>query len=163
MSWTWILPGALALSVGPMFLNNTLVVAAERHVAPMTAAECEGLARTIGRAVGIPLRTRVGQPDLPDVRGKACLMSGRATGLKATFAQAQKQVEAVFSDWTPEPDFDAGGADTAQQGFSKGAKRVVYELANDPPRGTCEDVVLAACKVPARLWTWTFKATAFVQ
>jgi hypothetical protein len=130
--------------VAPMFVNNTLVVAADRDIAPMTAAECEGRARTISRPVSIPLRTSVGHPDLPDVCGKACLMSGSATGLKATFAEAQKRLEAVFSDWTPEPDFDTGGADSAQEGFSKGAKRLVYELTNDPPHGTCGDVVLAA-------------------
>jgi hypothetical protein len=88
-------------------------------------------------------------------------MSGRATGLKTNFADVEKRLDAVFADWTPLSEFAADDGGSTQQGFSKASQRLVYLPTNYPPRGTCENVVIAACKVPLRRWSWTLKVVAF--
>src|SRR5215471_10444363 len=99
--------GAVALSIA-MVLANADFAAAGQSITPMAATECEAMARNIGQAVGIQLRARVGGPGfvadfLPGVQGKVCLMTGRATGLNAYFDKVQDRLNAVLSDWTPEP------------------------------------------------------------
>jgi hypothetical protein len=47
------------------------------------------------------------------------------------------------------------------QGFAQGTQRIVFDLDNEPPPGTCKNIVIAACKVPSRRWTWTLKVIAF--
>jgi hypothetical protein len=155
-----ILSGAVALS---MLANDGPGVAADQSVTPMAATDCKTLAVKISQAVGIPLRTRVGKPDLSGIDGNACLMSGRATGLKASFADVENQLNAIFAGWTPLSEFAADAGGGTQQGFSKASQRLVYQLTNYPPRGTCENVVVAACKVSRQRWIWTLKVIAFVQ
>jgi len=155
-----ILSGAVALS---MLADVEPGIAAEQSVAPMAAADCKTLAAKISQAVGIPLGTRVGKPGLSGIEGNACLMSGRASGLTASFADVQNQLNAVFADWSALSEFAADAGGSTQQGFAKASQRIVYQLTNDPPHGTCENVVVAACKVSRRRWTWTLKVIAFVQ
>jgi hypothetical protein len=158
--------GSLAMSLTialSMLANEGPGIAAEQSVTPMAATDCNTLAEKISQAAGIPLRTRVGKPDLSGIDGNACLMSGRATGLKVNFADVQNQLNAVFADWTPLSEFAADAGGSTQQGFSKESQRLVYQLTNYPPRGTCENVVIAACTVSRRRWTWTLKVVAFVQ
>jgi hypothetical protein len=69
--------GAVAFS---MLTNDGPGIAAEHSVTPMAATDCKTLAVKISQAVGIPLSTRVGKPDLSGISGNACLVSGRATG-----------------------------------------------------------------------------------
>ena len=59
------------------------------------------------------------------------------------------------------PDVGADSVTMYGAGFAKGAQRVIFRLDDEPPRGTCQNVVLAACKVPARRWIWTLKVGAF--
>jgi hypothetical protein len=122
------------------------------------------MAKTIGQAVGIALTTREGAPDFPNgLRGNACLMSGRATGLKAEFDDVRKKLNAALSGWTPVPDYDADGPASTITGFTKAQQRIVYWLQTEPPRGTCQNVPLAACKVPRQRWGWGLKVVAFNQ
>ena len=99
MFFTKILRGAVALSIATAGANNGAAIAVEQNATPMAATECKGLARTISHAVGIPLTTRIGKPDLEGIDGSGCLMSGRAIGLKANFAEVADQVNAVLRDW----------------------------------------------------------------
>jgi hypothetical protein len=59
------------------------------------------------------------------------------------------------------PDIAADSPVDIFQGLAKGAQRVIYHLETDPPRGTCQNVVISACKVPIRRWSWTLKIVAF--
>jgi len=153
--------GAVAFLIATVFANADFALAAEQSITPMAGTECEAIARKISQAAGFPLKTRVGKPDLSGFDGNACLMSGRATGLKTNFADVEKRLDAVFADWTPLSEFAADDGGSTQQGFSKASQRLVYLLTNYPPRGTCENVVIAACKVPFRRWSWTLKVVAF--
>jgi hypothetical protein len=151
----------IALSIATVLANTSLALAAEQSITPMAATDCEAIAKTITRATGIPLTIKVGMPDFPkDVRGNACLMSGRATGLKVEFEDMEKKLDATLSGWTPLPDMSSGGPAMTGAGFAKGAQRVTYLLENDPPR-KCRNIVLAACKAPLRRWTWSLKVAAF--
>ncbi len=89
------------------------------------------------------------------------MMSGRATDLKANFAEVQDKLLAVLSGWTQDNKFGADGATGTIQGFVNGAQRLVFDLKSEPPSGTCQNVVLAACKVPSRRWIWTLKVVVF--
>jgi hypothetical protein len=71
MSLSRILSGAVALS---MLVDVGPGIAAGQSVTPMAAADCKTFAQKISQAVGIPLRTRVGKPDLSGIDGNACLM-----------------------------------------------------------------------------------------
>jgi hypothetical protein len=98
---------------------------------------------------------------LPGVHGNACLMSGRASGLKANFAEVQDKLRAVLSGWTLLNEFAADSPTKTIQGFAQGTQRIVFDLDNQPPPGTCQNIVISACKVPSRRWTWTVKVVAF--
>jgi len=168
MFCTCLVRGAVALSIATVLANADFALAAEQSITPMAGTECEAMARKISQAFGIPLNTKVGGPDfaadfLPGVQGNACLMSGRARGLTlyAHFDKLRDKFESVLSDWTPMPDIGADSPMDIVQGLAKGAQRVIYHLETDPPRGTCQNVVIAACKVPLRRWTWTLKVVAF--
>src|SRR6516165_8699905 len=141
---------AVILSIATVLANADFALAAEQSITPLASTECEAMAQKISQAAGIALKTRVGKPDLSGFNGNACLMSGRATGLKASFADVQKRLNAMLADWTPLPEFAADDGGSTQQGFSKASQRLVFQLTNYPPRGTCENVVIAACKVPLR-------------
>jgi hypothetical protein len=84
-----------------------------------------------------------------------------ASGLKANFAEVQDKLRAVLSGWTPLNEFAADSPTKTIQGFAQGTQRIVFDLDNQPPRGTCQNIVIAACKVPSRRWTWTIKVVAF--
>ncbi|MFO1103956.1 MAG: hypothetical protein U1E20_13745 [Methylocystis sp.] len=152
-----ILSGALA--------NGSIANAAAQNVTPLPSDECSAIARTIGDVVGIALKTTVGTPDLPDLHGTACLMSGSATGLTMEFDNARKKLEASLlrAAWTAVIDFDADGPASTQKGFAKASQRVVYALSTEPPHRACANVPIVDCKVPRRRWVWTLKLTAFVK
>jgi hypothetical protein len=58
--------GAAAFSIATVLANADFALAAEQSITPMAGTECEAMAQKIGRAAGIPLKTRVGKPDLSD-------------------------------------------------------------------------------------------------
>jgi hypothetical protein len=159
---------AVTLSLATVLANADFALAAEQSITPMAGTECEALARKIGQASGIPLSTKVGGPDfaagfLPGVRGSVCLMSGRATGLNAHFDKVQDQLHAVLSDWTFDNMHAADSSEETIQWFAKGMQHIAFDLVNGPPRGTCENVPTAACKVPRQRWIWTLKVAAFAS
>ncbi|MFZ5779415.1 MAG: hypothetical protein ACOY4R_04295 [Pseudomonadota bacterium] len=59
--------------------------------------------------------------------------------------------------------YDADGPFGTVKGLTKGTQTVVYHLETEPPAGTCDNIVIADCKVPRRLWGWTLEVAAFVQ
>jgi len=79
------LRSTLPLLIATAFATDRTAVAAEQTVTPMPSAECATLAQKISQSVGIKLAVNVGEPALSDIHGDACLMSGRATGLKLDF------------------------------------------------------------------------------
>lgn len=156
---------ATAVSIAAALAGGQTASAAAQNVTPLDPTQCSAIARSVGQAIGIALQTTVGKPDLPDTHGTACLMSGHATGLPLEFEAARQTLEASLArdGWTAVPDFDADGPDSTVKGFAKASQRVVYALSTEPPRGTCENVPIAACKVPRRRWTWNLTLSAFVQ
>jgi hypothetical protein len=166
MFLTWLERAAVALPIATLLANAEFARAAEQTITPIAVTECQVMARKISQAVGIKLSTKVGEPELiadfmPGVHGDACLMSGRAIGLKANFAEVQDKLRAVLSGWTPLKEVAADSPTETIQGFAQGAQRIVFDLDNEPPPGTCQNIVTAACKVPSRRWTWTLKVVAF--
>ena len=156
------LRGAVALGIAAALCGRA--IATEQSITPLTANDCQTIAKTIGQAVGIALTTKVGAPEFPNgLRGNACLMSGHATGLKAEFDAVRKKLNAALPGWAPVSDYDADGPASTITGFAKAAQRVVYSLETVPPRGTCENVPLAACKVPRQRWDWNLKVVGFSQ
>jgi hypothetical protein len=152
-----MLRGALALSVAT-------ALSAEQNITPLAATDCRAIAKTIVQTVGIALAVRQGAPDFPNgLRGNACLMSGHATGLKVEFDAMRKKLNAALVGWTPVSDYDADGPASTITGFAKASQRIVYALETVPPRGTCQNVPLADCKVPHQRWTWSLKVVAFSQ
>ena len=112
--------GAVAFSIATVLANADFALAAEQSITPMAGTECEAMARKISQAAGFPLKTRVGKPDLSGFDGNACLMSGRATGLKTNFADVEKRLDAVFADWTPLFEFAADDGGVApNKGFRR--------------------------------------------
>src|ERR1700761_8853264 len=92
----------------------------EQTITPLAATDCRAIAKTISQAVGIPLTTKEGKPEFPSgLRGKACLMSGHATGLKAEFDTVRKKLNAALKGWAPLADYDADGPDSTVTGFAK--------------------------------------------
>jgi hypothetical protein len=154
--------GALVLGIATALGGRA--TAAEQGITPLAANDCQTLAQTIGQAVGIALTAKVGAPEFPSgLRGNACVMSGHVTGLKAEFDDVRKKLNASLSGWTPVSDYDADGPASTMTGFAKASQRVVYRLETEPPRGTCENVPLAACKVPHQQWNWNLKLVGFSQ
>ncbi len=161
-----MLRGAAALTIAAAILaGKPLAIAAARNVTPLDPNQCGAIARTIGQAVGISLKTTVGDPNLSDIHGAACLMTGHATGLKLEFDKAQEKLDASLqrAGWTAVIDFDADGPASTQKGFAKASQRIVYALSTEPPQGVCENVPIVDCKVPQRRWVWDLRLTAFVQ
>jgi hypothetical protein len=141
-------------------------VAAETAIQPLPGADCSALAAALGKALGFSLATREGPaPSYPDgLRGKACLIVGKATGLTLDFDRAQDKIAAQLAAWQHRVDLDADGPFSTSKGFANGAQRLVYHLSTEPPRGTCrENRPIADCKVPHRRWSWDFSAAAFTQ
>jgi hypothetical protein len=152
-----MLRGAVALSV-------VTALSGDQSITPMAASDCRAIANTLSQAVAIPLTTKEGKPDFPSgLRGNACLMSGRAIGLQVEFDAVRKKLNAALAGWTPVPDYDADGPASTITGFGKASQRIVYALETVPPRGTCQNVPLADCKVPRQRWTWTLKVVGFSQ
>lgn len=162
---TGLVRGAAALSILVAFAGEHVASAAARDVTAIDPSQCSAIARTVGQAVGIALRTTVGKPDLPGTRGIACVMSGHATGLTLEFEKVRQKLEASLTraGWNAVSDFDADGPDSTLKGFAKASRRVVYALSTEPPSGTCENVPVADCQVPRRRWIWTLTLSAFVQ
>lgn len=168
MFLTGLKRAAVAFSMATVLANTALAVAAEQSITPMAGTECEAMAEKISQAVGIKLSTKVGGPDfvadfVPGIHGNVCLMSGRATGLNAYFDKVQDQLHAVLSDWTFDNMHGADSSVGTIQWFTKGVQHIAFDLENEPPRGTCENVPTAACKVPRQRWIWTLKVAAFAS
>jgi hypothetical protein len=145
-------------------LSIATALSAEQSITPLAATDCRAVAKTISQAVGIALAVRQGAPDFPNgLRGNACLMSGRATGLKVEFDDMRKKLNAALAGWTPVSDYDADGPASTITGFAKASQRIVYALQTEPPRGTCQNLPLAACKVLRQRWNWSLKVVGFSQ
>jgi hypothetical protein len=152
-----MLPEVVALSIAT-------ALSAEQSITPLVATDCRAIAKTISKAVGIALAVRQGAPDFPNgLRGNACLMSGRATGLKVEFDDMRKKLNAALAGWTPVSDYDADGPASTVTGFAKASQRIVYALETEPPRGACQNLPLAACKLPRQRWNWSLKVVGFSQ
>jgi hypothetical protein len=149
---------------GVVALSIATALSGDQSITPLAPSDCRAIAKTISQAVGIPLTTKEGKPDFPNgLRGTACLMSGRATGLKVEFDDVRKKLNAALAGWTPVADYDADGPASTITGFAKASQRIVYALETVPPRGTCQNVLLAGCKVPRQRWNWTLKVVGFSQ
>jgi hypothetical protein len=149
---------------GVVALSIATALSGDQSITPLAPSDCRAIAKTISQAVGIPLTTKEGKPDFPNgLRGTACLMSGRATGLKVEFDDVRKKLNAALAGWTPVSDYDADGPASTITGFAKASQRIVYALETVPPRGTCQNVLLAGCKVPRQRWNWTLKVVGFSQ
>jgi hypothetical protein len=143
--------GAVALGIATALCGHA--IAAEQNITPLAASDCQTVAKTISQAVGIALTTKVGAPEFPSgLRGNACLMSGHATDLQAEFDDVRRKLNASLGGWTPVCDYDADGPASTITGFAKASQRIVYALQTEPPRGSCQNVPLAACKVPRKRW-----------
>jgi len=139
-------------------------LAADRKIRPLPADQCRALAETLGRAAAIPLSARVGRPAFPTgVSGDACLLSGKATGLAIGFVAAQDRLDRSLAEWKRVPDYDADGPYGTLKGFTKGEATLLYQLETDPPAGTCDNIVIADCKVPRVQWHWTLEVVGVVQ
>jgi hypothetical protein len=139
-------------------------LAADRKIRPLPLDQCRVLAETLGRVAAIPLSARVGRPAFPaGVSGDACLLSGKATGLGIGFMAAQDRLDRSLAEWKRVPDYDADGPYGTLKGFTKGEATLLYQLETGPPAGTCDNVVIADCKVPRVQWHWTLEVVGFVQ
>lgn len=149
---------------GVVALSIATALSGDQSITPLAPSDCRAIAKTISQAVGISLTTKERKPDFPNgLRGTACLMSGRATGLKVEFDDVRKKLNAALAGWTPVSDYDADGPASTITGFAKASQRIVYALETVPPRGTCQNVPLAACKVPRQRWNWSLKVAGFSQ
>jgi hypothetical protein len=147
-----------------LMLASCTALAADRKIRPLPADQCRGLAEALGRAAAIPLSARIGKPAFPvGVSGEACLLSGRATGLAIGFMTAQDRLDRSIADWRRVPDYDADGPFGTVKGFTKGQATLLYRLETGPPAGTCDNVVIADCRVPRVQWHWALEVVGFVQ
>ncbi len=140
--------------------------AADTNIQPLPTPDCRAIADAVGKSIGIPLTIAVGPaPSYPaGLHGRACVMSGKATGLTVPFEPAQDKIAAALAGWQHLGEIDADGPVSTEKEFMKGPQRVIYSLSIDPPRGTCRDNrPIGDCKVPLRRWTWKLVAHAFLQ
>jgi hypothetical protein len=101
---------------GVVALSIATALSGDQSITPLAPSDCRAIAKTISQAVGIPLTTKEGKPDFPNgLRGTACLMSGRATGLKVEFDDVRKKLNAALAGWTHVSDYDA---DRLRKGFA---------------------------------------------
>ena len=139
-------------------------LAADRNIKPAPPDQCRALAETLGKVAGIPLSATTGRPAFPNnVKGDACLLSGKAIGLAIAFDALDDKLGRSLTAWTRVQGYDADGPYSTQKGFTKGETTLLYRLETDSPPGTCEDIVIADCKVPRDQWHWTLEVVAFVQ
>jgi len=138
-----------------LMLASCTALAADRKIRPLPADQCRGLAEALGRAAAIPLSA--------GVSGEACLLSGRATGLAIGFMTALDRLDRSIADWRRVPDYDADGPFGTVKGFTKGQATLLYRLETGPPAGTCDNVVIADCRVPRVQWHWALEVVGFVQ
>lgn len=147
----------LVLASGP-------ALAVDRKIRPLPVDQCRALGEAVGKAIAMPLSARVGRPAFPiGVSGDACLLSGKATGLAIGFDAAQDRIDRSMAEWTRVPDYDADGPYSTVKGFTKGEAVLLYQLETDPPAGTCDNIVIADCKVPRAQWHWALEVVAFIQ
>lgn len=139
-------------------------LAADRNIKPVPPSQCRALAETLGKVAGIPLSAATGRPAFPNgVKGDACLLSGKAIGLAIEFDAMQDKLGRSLAAWTWVQDYDADGPYSTQKGFTKGETTLLYHLETDSPPGTCDNIVIADCKVPRAQWHWALEVVAFVQ
>jgi hypothetical protein len=154
----------MVVSVVALVLALCPALAADRTIKPAPPGQCRALAETLGKVAGIPLSVATGKPTFPnDVKGEACLLSGKAIGLAIGFDAMQDKLDRSLAGWTRVQDYDADGPYSTHKGFTRGETTLVYHLETDSPPGTCENVVIADCKVPRAQWHWTLEVVAFVQ
>jgi hypothetical protein len=137
-----MLHGAVALSV-------VTALSGDQSITPMAASDCRAIAKTISQAVAIPLTTKEGKPDFPSgLRGNACLMSGRATGLQVEFDAVRKKLNAALAGWTPVPDYDADVRPAPSQALARLRSASSMRLRPCPraePARTCHWLI-ARCR-----------------
>jgi hypothetical protein len=148
-----------------LFLIPIPAFAADAEVKPVSQDECAALAKAVGGAIGLPLKTKVAAPKLPDsLHGTACLLSGKARGLTIGFIAAQDKIESALAGWKHLTDQDADGPFSTVKGYAKDSARFFYSLESEPVHGVCSDnKPIGDCKAPPRQWIWTLEASAFVQ
>jgi hypothetical protein len=139
---------------------------AETAIAPLPLSECQAVAATLTKTTGIKLN--VAEGDVPEylegLRGKACRMVGKATGLSLDFEKVQGSIHAALTGWTYDSQKDADAPYSVIRTLDKGNQRLVYALATDPPKGTCTDNrPIVDCKVPHKRWNWDFSISAFAH
>lgn len=147
-----------------LMLASSPALAADRKIRPLPADQCRVLGETLAKAIAIPLSARTGRPAFPGgLSGDACLLSGKATGLKIGFNAAQDRLDRSIAEWTRVPDYDADGPYSTVKGFTKGEAMLLYQLETDPPAGTCDNIVIADCRVPRAKWHWVLEVVSFIQ
>lgn len=147
-----------------LVLASSLALAADRRIEPLPADRCRALGEQLGKAIGFPLSARTGRPAFPSgVTGNACLLSGKATGLPIGFDAAQDRLDRSVAEWTRVPDYNADGPFSTVKGFAKAEAKLLYRLETDPPAGTCDNVVIADCRVPRAKWRWVLEVVAFIE
>ena len=147
-----------------LLLASSPALAADRKIKPLPADQCRALGELVGKAIAMPLSARTGRPAFPSgVSGDACLLSGKATGLAIGFNAAQDRLDRSIAEWTRVPDYDADGPYSTVKGFAKGQAMLLYQLETDPPAGTCDNIVIADCRVPRAQWHWALEVVAFLQ
>jgi hypothetical protein len=140
--------------------------AAETAIQPLPPEACQTLAGALSKATGIKLDVAEGDaPDYPEgLRGKACRMAGKATGLTLRFDQAQDKITAALGDWTHDFQHDADGPASTVKLYARGSERLVYALETEPPKGACkDDRPIGDCKAPRKTWLWDFSVSAYRQ
>ena len=140
-------------------------VAADAKIKAIPQDECAALAKAVGGAIGLPLKTKTGVPKLPEgLQGSACLLSGKAKGLKIGFVAAQDKIKGALAGWKHLTDQDADGPLSTIKGYAKESERFFYSLESEPAAGVCPgDGPIGDCKAPPRQWIWTLEASAYAQ
>lgn len=139
---------------------------AETAIQPLAMDECKAIAGTLTKVTGIKLDVTEGEvPEYLDgLRGKACRMVGKATGLTLDFDKVQGRIHAALTGWRYDSMKDADAPYSAVRTLEKGNQRLVYALETEPPKGTCtDDRPIVDCKVPRKRWNWTFSISAYGQ
>lgn len=139
--------------------------AQKAKVAALPAEQCASLAKDVSRLVGFPVKAANGNAQghaFSNITGDSCLLSGSATGLTQK-TDVLFKLPTGLPGWNADPSYDADGPMSTSVTYRKGDAWVSLSLAVDPPAGTCENVIIADCRIPMRRWVWTLDGMGFVS
>jgi hypothetical protein len=123
----------MVVSVVALVLALCPALAADRTIKPAPPGQCRALAETLGKVAGIPLSVATGKPTFPnDVKGEACLLSGKAIGLAIGFDAMQDKLDRSLAGWTRVQDYDADGPYSTHKGFTRVRPR--WSITSRPTR-----------------------------